>query len=63
LIKTSVVIEADTNNGLSKTSVADCLQTRPIDKNQRILSIRGILSKTNILEIDEALKIVFDLDK
>ena len=63
LIKTNVVIEPDTNNGLSKTSVADCLQTRPIDKNQRILSIRGILSKTNILEIDEALKVVFDLDK
>ncbi len=62
LIKTNVVIEPDTNNGLSKISVADCLQTRPIDKNQRILSIRGILSEVIMLQIDEALRIVFDLD-
>ncbi len=63
LIKTNVVIEPDTNNGLSKISVADCLQTRPIDKNQRILAIRGILSEVTMLQIDEALRIVFDLDE
>jgi mRNA interferase MazF len=39
LIKTNVSIEPDGNNGLSKKSIADCLQTRPIDYQSRIVKI------------------------
>ena len=35
-IVTNVSIEPNSLNGLTKRSVADCLQTRPIDKNKRL---------------------------
>ncbi len=35
LIKTNVELMPTSRNGLSKKSVADCLQTRPIDHRQR----------------------------
>ena len=60
-IITNVVIESDANNGLTKKSVADCLQTRPIDYCQRLVSVKGKLSKKHLQEIDTALKIIFDL--
>ena len=35
-ISTNVEIEPDSDNGLIKKSIADCLQTRPIDKHKRL---------------------------
>lgn len=60
-IKTNVVIAPDQSNGLSKTSVADCLQTRPIDHRFRLVKIRGVLTAEAMKEIDAALRVVFDL--
>lgn len=42
-IKTNVEIEPSPLNGLSKKSIADCLQTRPIDYRSRLVDIRGLL--------------------
>jgi mRNA interferase MazF len=60
-IATNVEIFPSKSNGLSKKSIADCLQTRPIDHRQRLVNIRGNLSHTKMHEIDQALKIVFEL--
>jgi len=51
------------SNGLSKKSIADCLQTRPIDYRRRLVKIRGRLSSAKMEEIDQALRIVFDLSR
>lgn len=61
-VKTNVEIYPSSDNGLSKKSVADCLQTRPIDHRHRMIKIRGRLSFDNVEEINKALKIVFELD-
>ncbi len=61
-IKTNVEIHPSRDNGLSKKSVADCLQTRPIDHRQRLVKVRGKLSSAKVQEIDRALSIVFDLN-
>ena len=61
LIKTNVALEPNPNNGLNKNSIADCLQTRPIDYKHRLVKIRGKLSSEKMEKIDEALSIVFDL--
>jgi mRNA interferase MazF len=61
-IKTNVTIEPTPENGLTKSSVADCLQTRPIDHRYHLKRIRGQLSDDVIQQIDRALKIVFALD-
>jgi mRNA-degrading endonuclease toxin of MazEF toxin-antitoxin module len=53
--------EPTTENGLTKNSSADCLQTRPIDYQQRLVNIRGQLSNEKLRDIDCALKLVFDL--
>ncbi|RJP66460.1 MAG: type II toxin-antitoxin system PemK/MazF family toxin [Ignavibacteriales bacterium] len=60
-IQTNVTIEPSKENGLTKKSIADCLQTRPIDYQYRLVKIRGQLSTNKIVEIDKALKLVFDL--
>ncbi|MBI4639736.1 MAG: type II toxin-antitoxin system PemK/MazF family toxin [Candidatus Tectomicrobia bacterium] len=60
-ILTNVEIVPSPLNGLTKKSVADCLQTRPIDHRVRLVKIRGELEYEAILNIDKALKIVFDL--
>lgn len=60
-IITNVEIVPSTNNGLTKKSVADCLQTRPIDQRARLVEVRGELEDGIIEKIDNALKIVFDL--
>jgi mRNA interferase MazF len=60
-IITNVEIDPSTNNGLNKKSVADCLQTRPIDHRARLVKIRGELENGIMKKIDDALKIVFDL--
>jgi len=56
-----VVIMPDRQNGLSKKSVADCLQTRPVDHRYRLIRIRGELAEEEMKRVDEALKIVFAL--
>lgn len=60
-IKTNVELEPSNLNGLSKKSIADCLQTRPIDYSSRLVNIRGELELEIMAEIDKALKIVFAL--
>jgi len=61
-IKTNVEIYPSSDNGLSKKSVADCLQTRPIDYRHRLGKIRGRLSIDKVQEINQSLKIVFELN-
>lgn len=60
-IITNVTVEPSTGNGLSKRSVADCLQTRPIDRRHRIVALRGTLEPETMTHLDEALRIVFAL--
>jgi len=60
-IITNVEIVPSSNNGLTKKSVADCLQTRPIDHRARLVKVRGELEDRVMAKIDGALKIVFDL--
>jgi len=60
-IRTNIEILPDRSNGLTKKSVADCLQTRPIDHRFRLVNIRGELSADEMNRIDEALRIVFGL--
>ena len=60
-IITNVEVNATDNNGLTKLSIADCLQTRPVDHNQRLVRIRGEVDSQVLAEIDSALKSVFSL--
>lgn len=60
-IVTNVDLQPTSENGLTKRSVADCLQTRPIDHRKRLIRIRGELASPVMAEIDRALKIIFDL--
>jgi mRNA interferase MazF len=57
-IVTNVVIDPSRSNGLTKKSVADCLQTRPVDHAKRFLRIRGRLDDDTMRAIDAALRIV-----
>ena len=61
-IKTNVEIQATPDNGLSKKSIADCLQTRPVDHRHRLVRIRGELAASKVQEIDQSLRIVFELN-
>lgn len=60
-IKTNIEIVPSRVNGLAKKSIADCLQTRPIDHRFRFVKVRGTLDSVIMKKIDQALKIVFDL--
>jgi len=60
-IQTNIEEQPTTENGLTKRSVADCLQTRPVDHGIRLIKIRGQLAISYMHKIDEALKIVFAL--
>jgi mRNA interferase MazF len=60
-IQTNIDIFPSPLNGLTKKSIADCLQTRPIDYSSRLINIRGELEPETMRKIDHALKIVFDL--
>lgn len=61
-IITNVEIFPTAANGCNKRSVADCLQTRPVDRHQRLVRIRGTLADADLEKIDAALKIVFSLN-
>ncbi len=60
-IRSNVEIQPSQKNGLTKRSVADCLQTRPVDYAQRLVRVRGELAADEMRVIDEALRIVFGL--
>ncbi len=60
-IKTNVELLPSPKNGLSKQSIADCLQTRPIDHRFRMVQARGELNAEEMKKIDEALRNVFAL--
>ncbi len=60
-IITNVEILPRDGNGLSKKSIADCLQTRPIDHRFRLVKIRCELTFEEMDRINRALKIVFAL--
>jgi mRNA interferase MazF len=60
-IITNVAIEPSNKNNLSKKSIADCLQTRPVDYRTRLKRIRGVLEPETLEKIDQALKVVFDI--
>ena len=61
-IVTNVVLEKGGGTGLTKRSIADCLQTRPIDRRHRIRKKRGKLSDADLAKISAALIIVFELE-
>jgi mRNA interferase MazF len=61
IIVTNVEIHPSKKNGLEKASVADCLQTRPIEYRQRLVRVRGVLEARYMEEIDRALKVVFGI--
>jgi mRNA interferase MazF len=58
---TNIEIFPSFANNLTKQSIADCLQTRPIDYRSRLVKIRGKLETETMKKIDHALKIVFAL--
>lgn len=60
-IKTNIEIFPSSDNGLSKKSIADCLQTRPIDYRLRLVNIRGKLPLEKMKEINQGLRVVFEL--
>lgn len=60
-VKTNVEIEPSSSNKLTKKSIADCLQTRPVDYKASFASIWGELEAEIMLQIDEALRIIFAL--
>ncbi len=53
-IKTNIEINPSALNGLTKKSIADCLQTRPIDRRFRLRQIKGELELEIMLKINEA---------
>ena len=61
LIRTNVELNPNEINNLSKRSIADCLQTRPIDHRRRLKGIRGRVSAETLERIDQSLRTVFGL--
>jgi mRNA interferase MazF len=62
MIRSNVTLNPDNINCLTKKSIADCLQTRPIDYKSRIVNVLGKIDNEDIIKINNALKIVFGLD-
>lgn len=60
-IITNITIPSDKTNGLDKRSIADCLQTRPIDYTKRFVRYRGKISPQILQKINEAIAIVFGI--
>ncbi len=61
-IRTNIALIPSQENGLTKKSVADCLQTRPIDHRYRLVRVRGKLGPSEVQSINAALRIVFELE-
>jgi len=62
-IVSNVEINPSPQNGLTKRSIADCLQTRPVDYARRLVRVRGQLTLDEMQAIDQAILIVFGLDR
>jgi mRNA interferase MazF len=60
-ILTNISLPPSPQNGLDKLSIADCLQTRPIDYKQRSVRVRGYIETSIMQQIDVALTIVFGI--
>ena len=60
-IKTNITLIKSAENGLTKKSIADCLQNRPVDYQKRFVKFRGHLDSATIKKIDEALRIIFNI--
>src|ERR1700722_10346883 len=60
-ILTNIEIEPSRENGLTKKSIADCLQTRPVDYEKRLVKVRGRLSDEYMTALENALRFVFAL--
>ncbi len=60
-IITNVEIAPTKKNNLTKKSIADCLQTRPVDYQSRIKRVRGEMDPEIMEKINQALKVIFDL--
>ncbi len=60
-IQTNVEVLPSLENGLTKRSLADCLQTRPVDQRHRLVKIRGHVSSDSLQAIVLSLKVVFEL--
>jgi len=60
-IITNVELIPSNENGLKKKSLADCLQTRPLNRRYRFRKVIGKVSDEELQKINDALKIVFDL--
>jgi hypothetical protein len=60
-IITNVTIEPSRANGLTTKSIADCLQTRPVDHGKRLVKIRGRLTDADMTSIGQALRVLFAL--
>jgi mRNA interferase MazF len=50
-IKTDIEIVPSSINGLTKKSIADCLQTRAIDYRSRLVKIRGELEPETLKKL------------
>lgn len=61
-IVTNISLTPSSNNGLDKRSIADCLQTRPIDHRLRLVRLRGQVEAELMVQIDHALKRIFALE-
>ena len=60
-ITSNVELDPRPENGLEKRSIADCLQTRPVDHRLRLVRVRGELTAAEMKRIDAALRVVFSL--
>lgn len=60
-IITNVEVGPSSRNGLTQKSVADCLQTRPIDHRARLVKVCGEMEDEVMTKINDALKTVFAL--
>ena len=61
-IVTNVELRPSRGNGLTKKSIADCLQTRPVDYKKRMVRIRGQLTDGEMTAIDRPLKLGVGLE-
>ncbi len=60
-IITNVSLTKTEQNGLSKKSIADCLQTRPVDYTNRFVKYRGKIDNKTMQKVDRAIAIVFGI--
>jgi mRNA interferase MazF len=61
-VLTNVTLNSNKTNGLEKKSIADCLQTRPVDYTKRFVRYRGVITAKNLKKIDYALITIFGLE-